>query len=144
MATGWHKSAASNAAQSARMKGKAHPHKGHAVSAATRAKLSAALKGKKHPHRGHAISAATRAKISEVLKKRYSALRGNKEYNPRGKVLVRGYRTKKFHSGTNKLIRSLRLRKRTGLIHKRRRHRSRIKIRRIVRHHRVWRKRKRR
>jgi hypothetical protein len=142
MATGWHKSAASNAAQSARMKGKAHPHRGHTVSAATRAKISAALKGK--PHKGHAISAATRAKISAALKKRYAALRGNKEYKPRHKVLLRGYRTKKFHSGTNRLIRSTLIRKRTGLIHQPRHRRSKIKVHRTVRHHRVWRKRKRR
>ena len=41
-------SAEANAAQSARMRGKHHPHKGHPQSAATRALIGNKLRGKHH------------------------------------------------------------------------------------------------
>jgi hypothetical protein len=61
-------SAAARALISAKLKGKHHPHKGHAMSSAARAKIAAKLKGKKHPHKGHPISSAARAKIAAKLK----------------------------------------------------------------------------
>jgi hypothetical protein len=165
-------SAAARAAESRRMTGKKHPHKGHALSSATRAKLSAARKGKAHPHKGHAMTAETRAKIAAALRAHYAALtqRGKKTVRAvaggrrpnakslaalrrprkaRGTVnhapkLSRAHHTHKFQHGAHRLISAHTYHKRTGLIHPRRKHRTRIRIRRTVRHHRVWRKRKRR
>lgn len=146
-------------------------HKGHRMTAAQKAKISKALKGKKHPHRGHAATAATRAKISAALKKRRAAAPRSASKAPRAArsggrhvaarslanlrrpargsarhkdTLARGVRTHKFRSGAHRLISSATYRKRTGLIHHPRKHRTRIVIHRRVRHHRVWRRRKRR
>jgi hypothetical protein len=64
-------SAATRAKISQSLRGKHHPHRGHAMSAATRAKISAAtskrLKGRPHPHKGHVMSNTARAKISKAL-----------------------------------------------------------------------------
>lgn len=161
-------SAAARAAESKRMTGRKHPHKGHAMTSATRAKLSAARKGKAHPHKGHALTAETRAKIAAALRAHYAALtprgkratravaggrrpravslrrpataRGDVSHAPK---LARAHRTHKFRHGAHRLISSHTYHKRTGLIHSRRKHRTRIKIHRTVRHHRVWRARRR-
>lgn len=164
MARGWHVSAAARKAESARMKGKKHPHKGHALSGSVRAKISAALKGKRHPHKGHALTSQTRAKISAALKAHYKATPRTSSRKPRAAgggrhavsaksltnlkrsrrtapvkyALARGKHTHKFHSGTHRLISSATFHKRTGLIHAPRKHRHRIVIHRRVRHHRVW------
>jgi DNA-binding transcriptional ArsR family regulator len=151
------------------LKGK--KHKGHALSSTARAKISAALKGKKHPHAGHALSAATRAKISAALKAHYAATSrpgsrkprsagagGRRAANPRSLAnlkrpqrtrpakyaLARGSRTRKFHSGTHRLISSATYHKHTSSIHGIRKRRTRIVIHKRVRHHRVWHRRKRR
>jgi hypothetical protein len=147
-------------------------HKGHKMSAKARENISKALKGKKHSHKGHSPSADTRAKIAAALRAHYAAtasrgtarrravaggrrsvsttslknlrrrqLTGPPSHAP---VLKRGQRTHKFHSGTHRLIMSHKYRSRKGLIHRRRKHRTRIVIHRYVRHHRVWRKRRRR
>lgn len=168
---GHHLSAATRAKISKSLQGKTH--KGHALSSSARAKISAALKGKKHPHKGHALSSETRAKISAALKKRYAAspraaskrprsanaggrhpvsakslanLKHPKRGSgaPRKYALARGLHTRKFHSGSHRLISSATYHKRTGLIHHPRKHRHRIVIHRRVRHHRVWHRRKRR
>lgn len=164
---GMHLSAATRAKISTALKGK--KHKGHALTASARAKISAALKGKKHPHKGHAESATTRAKIAAALRAHYAAQNSRGTHRPRatggGRVsakslanlrrpkasrtvnhaprMSRANRTHKFHSGTHRLISSHTFRSRKGLIHSRRKHRTRIVIHRRVRHHRVWRRRKR-
>ncbi len=162
-------SSATRAKISAALKGKSH--KGHALSASARAKISAALKGKKHPHKGHALSTETRAKIAAALRAHYASAtsRGQRVgrasaggRTPSAKSLAnlrrprkpggvshapklsRAHHTHKFRHGAHRLISSHTYRKRTGLIHAPRKHRSRIRIRRTVRHHRVWRKRRRR
>jgi hypothetical protein len=121
--------------------------------------------------RGHPLSAATRAKISAALKAHYAATPrassrkprsaragGRRAVNPKSLAnlkrpqrtrpvkyaLARGSRTHKFHSGTHRLISSATYRKRTGSIHGIRKHRTRIIIRKRVRHHRVWHRRRRR
>lgn len=163
-------SASTRAKISAALKGKKHA--GHALSSSARAKISAALKGKKHPHKGHAESAATRAKIAASLRAHYAsqASRGTRKaratagsrtlstkslanlrrpgkktgpvnHAPR---LSRAHHTHKFNSGTYRLISSRTHRSRKGLIHSVRKHRHRIVIHRQVKHHRVWRKRRRR
>ena len=147
-------------------------HKGHKLSASARANISKALKGKKHPHKGHSPSADTRAKIAAALRAHYAAtatrgtsrrrataggrhtvsatsLKNLQRRHPTGRashapVLKRGQRTHKFHAGTHRLIMSHKYRSRKGLIHRRRKHRTRIVVHRYVRHHRVWRKRRRR
>lgn len=146
-------------------------HKGHKLSASARAKISKALKGKKHPHKGHSPSADTRAKIAAALRAHYAATAPRGTSRPRATVsgrkpsakslknlrhrraagppshapvLKRGQRTHKFHSGTHRLIMSHKYQSRKGLIHRRRKHRTRIVVHRYVRHHRVWRKRRRR
>jgi hypothetical protein len=67
-----HLSPETRAKISAAMRGKHHPHRGHAMSAATRAKISQALhnrlKGRPHPHKGHHLSNQARAKISKAEK----------------------------------------------------------------------------
>jgi len=146
-------------------------HKGHKLSASAREKISKALKGKKHPHKGHSPTADTRAKIAAALRAHYAATasRGTAHRSVAGgrhpvsttslknlrrqhltgppshaPVLKRGQRTHKFRTGTHRLIMSRHYRSRKGLIHRRRKHRTRIVIHRYVRHHRVWRKRRRR
>jgi len=173
MARGHPMSPAARAKLSARMKGhgwggKRHVggHKGLKMSAKARENISKALKGKKHPHKGHSPSADTRAKIAAALRAHYaaSASRGTQRTagrkptakslknlrrrnvtgpSSRAPVLRRGQRTHKFHSGTHRLIVSHKYRSRKGFIHRRRKHRTRIVIHRYVRHHRVWRRRKR-
>jgi hypothetical protein len=58
------------------------------MSTTTRAKIAAALRGRKHPHRGHALSATAKAKISAKLKRRRSSLT-----NPRRAQHASRYRT---------------------------------------------------
>lgn len=162
-------SASTRAKISRALKGKTH--KGHVLSSSARAKISAALKGKKHPHAGHALSSETRAKISAALKARYATSpraasrmaraagtggrhvsakslanlkRPARGSTQRKYALARSKRTHKFRSGTHRLISSTTYHKRTGLVHGVRKHRSRIVVRRTVRHNRVWRRRKRR
>jgi hypothetical protein len=162
-------SPATRAKISKALKGK--KRKGHALSSSARAKISAALKGKKHPHKGHALSTDTRAKISAALKAHYAAtpragsrkprsagaggrhavnpkslanLKRPQRTRPAKYALARGSRTHKFHSGTHRLISSATYRKRTGTVHSPRKHRTRIVIRKTVRHHRVWHRRRRR
>jgi DNA-binding transcriptional ArsR family regulator len=162
-------SAATRAKISKALKGK--KRKGHALSSSARAKISAALKGKRHPHAGHALTSETRAKISAALKAHYAATPRASSRNPRAAgsggrravsakslanlrpaqrtrpakyALARGSRTHKFHSGTHRLISSSTHNKHTGSIHGVRKRRTRIVIHKRVRHHRVWRHRKRR
>jgi NUMOD3 motif len=75
-------SPATRAKIAAALRGKKHPHKGHAMSVSARGKIAAALRGRKHPgrkgvhHKGHPISAQTRAKISAALTGRKHPHRG--------------------------------------------------------------------
>lgn len=143
------------------LRGKKHPHKGHAMTAEARAKIAKAEKGKKHPHKGHPMTSATRAKLSEAAKKR-AAARGRAASSPRhvssrhpgtghrvhgagrpvkkGLTLKASLRTHVFHAGTHRLIHVGARRSRVTLIHAPRKHRHRIVIHRHVRAHRVWRK----
>lgn len=149
--------------------GKRHTggHKGLKMSAKARENISKALKGKKHPHKGHSPTADTRAKISAALRARHAATMPRSRKAPGGghvsakslnnlrhprrtagpvshaPKLSRAHHTRKFHSGTHRLISSHTYRTRKGLIHHPRKHRHRIVIHRRVRHHRVWRRRKR-
>lgn len=141
------------------LRGRKHPHKGHAESADTRAKISKAEKGKKHPHRGHPMTTATRAKLSEAAKKRATARGGGTQRGAtstrhpgtgrttssagqRGPVLHGAARTPKFRAGSHRLIMAGTRHSRASLIHGVRHRRSRIVIHHI-KTHRVWRKRKR-
>lgn len=173
MARGHPMSAANRAKLSARMKGhgwggKRHVggHKGLKMSAKARENISKALKGKKHPHKGHSLTADTRAKISAALRAHYAASASRGTGRPGSRVaskslanlrrprkttgsvnhapkLARGKRTHKFNPGTHRLISSHTYRTRKGLVHTPRKHRHRIVIHRRVRHHRVWKRRRR-
>lgn len=138
------------------LRGKKHPHKGHATTASTRAKIAKAEKGKRHPHKGHAMTTATRAKISAAAKKRAAArghatntrhpgtsrprMHGTPHPVKRGLTLATALRTHAFHAGSHRLIHVGGHRTRLSLIHAPRKHRHRIVIHRHVRAHHVWRK----
>ena len=159
--TGRHMSAAARAAESARMKGKSHPHAGHAITDATKAKISAALKAR-HPNgpakrvgTGRHITAATKAKISAALKGHPRAKRTVAATRPTAKTAHHTttprttrrrplVKEKRVHIGRRKgLISSATHHSYKGRLHtKTRHHRYRPILRRKVRARRVWRKRR--
>jgi hypothetical protein len=141
------------------MKGKKHPHRGHAITSETKAKISAALHAL-HPntvhklvhHTGRHLSAAARAKISVALKGKHHvkgsrpAARATAHRHGHGAAGERKplIRNKRIHISRRKgLISSATHHSYKGRLKTTtRHHRHRPVLHRKARAHRVWRRRK--